>query len=149
MNKTNSNPIKREYSNGEVTVVWQPALCTHSTLCWRALPEVFDPKKRPWVNAQAASTEQIVAQVKKCPSGALNYFMNKEKKGKNIDKKDIKYISVEVIENGPLYVYGNLNIKNKDGEEIISEEKTAFCRCGGSKNKPFCDGSHVKIDFKG
>lgn len=66
-----SDDIK-EYSNGEVTVVWKPGLCTHSANCARGLREVFNPKARPWINMQGASTEQIREQVAKCPSGALS-----------------------------------------------------------------------------
>ncbi|MGK4566168.1 (4Fe-4S)-binding protein [Flavobacterium sp. 3HN19-14] len=67
---------KKEYSNGEVTVVWQPKLCTHSTNCWRGLPEVFKPKEKPWINPENASTEAIINQVSKCPSGALTTYIN-------------------------------------------------------------------------
>ena len=64
-------PITRTYSNGEVTVIWKPHLCIHSGICFAGLPQVFDPRRRPWIDAQAASSEQIVAQVGRCPSGAL------------------------------------------------------------------------------
>lgn len=67
-----------QYTNGEVTVVWEPGKCCHSTHCVKGLPEVFDPKQRPWVNIHAASTEKIIEQVKQCPSGALSCHMNKE-----------------------------------------------------------------------
>ena len=70
--------IIKKYTNGEVTVVWQPAKCIHSTICFNGLPQVFDPGKRPWVNIQGAKTEKIVSQVKECPSGALSYYMNGE-----------------------------------------------------------------------
>jgi uncharacterized Fe-S cluster protein YjdI len=66
------------YSNDQVTVVWKPNMCIHSTLCWKGLIEVFNPKRRPWIKMDAASTEQIIEQVSKCPSGALSYFMNNE-----------------------------------------------------------------------
>jgi len=68
--------ITKEYDNGEVTVVWQPAKCIHSTNCFRGLPVVFNPVKRPWVDPRAATTEEIIAQIGKCPSGALSYKMN-------------------------------------------------------------------------
>ena len=55
---------------------------------------------------------------------------------------------VEVLENGPLLVYGTLNVINKDGTSEIKNKTTAFCRCGASNNKPYCDGSHVKSEFK-
>jgi uncharacterized Fe-S cluster protein YjdI len=67
-----------KYSNGEVTVVWKPKLCIHSTICWKGLIEVFNPKERPWIKIDGATTERIIVQVKQCPSGALTYFMNEE-----------------------------------------------------------------------
>ena len=70
--------IIKKYSNGEVTVVWQPAICQHSQRCFKGLPEVFDPGKRPWVDSSGASTEDIIAQIKRCPSGALSFVMNEK-----------------------------------------------------------------------
>ena len=70
---------KFQYSNGEVTIVWQPELCKHSGRCVHGLPEVFKPKEKPWITPEGSTTEKIVAQVKRCPSGALNYFMNDNK----------------------------------------------------------------------
>ncbi|MDB5282242.1 MAG: (4Fe-4S)-binding protein [Bacteroidota bacterium] len=72
--------LTKEYSNGEVTIVWKNALCQHSGNCVRGLPGVFNSKTNPWINAQGASTEQIIEQVKKCPSGALSFYMNADKK---------------------------------------------------------------------
>jgi uncharacterized Fe-S cluster protein YjdI len=72
--------IKKEYSNGEVTIVWRPSICQHSGNCARGLPKVFKPKERPWVDPLAATTEQIINQVNKCPSGALSFYMNKDAK---------------------------------------------------------------------
>ena len=71
-----------KYSNGEVTIVWQPDLCIHSGRCFHGLPEVFKPKEKPWITPEGSATEKIVAQVKRCPSGALSYFMNEGEPGK-------------------------------------------------------------------
>jgi uncharacterized Fe-S cluster protein YjdI len=73
-----SDEVTKTYTNGEVTVVWRSGLCQHSTICFRGLPNVFDPRKRPWVNPQGASTTEIVNQIRKCPSGALSFIMNEE-----------------------------------------------------------------------
>lgn len=70
---------KLTYTNGEVTIVWQPKLCTHSGNCVRGLPGVFNNKIRPWINPQGAPTAQLIEQVNKCPSGALSFIMNDEK----------------------------------------------------------------------
>jgi uncharacterized Fe-S cluster protein YjdI len=59
------------YGNDEVTVLWRPSLCIHSGICARGLPQVFDPKKRPWIAVDGATAAEIVEQVARCPSGAL------------------------------------------------------------------------------
>jgi uncharacterized Fe-S cluster protein YjdI len=135
----------KEYSNGEVTVVWEAEKCIHSAICAKGLPDVFNPRVRPWVKIDAASTSKLIGQVKQCPSGALSYYMNSELDG-TAESMDTK---VEVLENGPLLVYGTLKVTHKDGSEETKNKTTAFCRCGASNNKPFCDGTHVKQNFIG
>ena len=137
--------VVKEYTNGEVTVIWQPSKCTHSTICFTGLPEVFDPAKRPWVTIGGAATGRIIEQVEKCPSGALSYFRNGEGK-KESEQQPVT--TIEVLPDGPLIVHGTLKVINTDGSESIKESKTAFCRCGASANKPYCDGSHVEAGFK-
>ncbi|HET9052590.1 MAG TPA: (4Fe-4S)-binding protein [Cyclobacteriaceae bacterium] len=68
--------ITKTYSNGEVTVIWKPSRCTHSGICFRGLGEVFDPRKRPWITPENSTTEKIIDQVKKCPSGALSFTLS-------------------------------------------------------------------------
>ena len=132
----------KEYTNGEVTVVWESEKCIHSAICAKGLSRVFRPRDRPWIHMDAAQTEVIVDQVKQCPSGALGYYMNNEK-SEGMETK------VEIRENGPLLVHGTLHLVHKDGTEETKNRVTAFCRCGGSNNKPFCDGTHSKNAFKG
>ena len=67
---------KKEYTNGEITIVWQPKLCIHAAECVNGLPNVFKPGQKPWIDIQAASTEKLEVQVKHCPSGALSYYLN-------------------------------------------------------------------------
>jgi uncharacterized Fe-S cluster protein YjdI len=66
----------KHYSNGEVTVVWKPDVCIHSGNCARGLPKVFNPFRRPWIQLEHADSETIVAQVQRCPSGALSVYRN-------------------------------------------------------------------------
>ena len=61
-----------KYSRENVTVIWQPHLCKHSAICAKGLAEVFDPRRKPWIDMSKATTETIIEQVKKCPSGALS-----------------------------------------------------------------------------
>ncbi len=67
---------KINYTNGIITVVWKPDLCIHSTRCFMELPEVFNPDIRKWIDVDGAPQEEVIEQVKKCPSGALTYFIN-------------------------------------------------------------------------
>ncbi len=134
----------KEYSNGEVTVVWKPNSCIHSAICAKGLPNVFRPKDRPWIKVDAASTEALVNQIKQCPSGALSYYKN----GDKIIESETLETKVEVLENGPMLVYGTLNVTHTDGSKEVKNKTTAFCRCGHSNNKPYCDGTHVKENFQ-
>ena len=66
------------YTNGEMTIFWKPDKCIHAGICVKMLPDVYDPKARPWLNIENASTEELKAQVNRCPSGALSFRMNDE-----------------------------------------------------------------------
>ncbi|MCG9909709.1 MAG: (4Fe-4S)-binding protein [Flavobacteriales bacterium] len=71
------NNLTKEYSNGEITVVWQSGKCIHSGNCVRNNPAVFKPKEKPWIHMDASETQKIKDAIDKCPSGALSYRTNK------------------------------------------------------------------------
>jgi uncharacterized Fe-S cluster protein YjdI len=79
--ESGKGPAPKEYSNGEITVVWKAQRCTHSGNCVRGLPEVFKPRERPWINVEAASSEALARQVERCPSGALSWYRNADGSG--------------------------------------------------------------------
>jgi uncharacterized Fe-S cluster protein YjdI len=133
---------QREYATDEVAVEWRPELCYHDRACIRALPAVFDPQRRPWIQADAASTTQLEDAVALCPSGALR----SHRLAAPVEVHPSDETVVSVTPNGPLILRGNLRIV-RDGVEIARLEKAALCRCGQSSNKPFCDGTHLKIGF--
>ncbi len=66
-----------EYSNDEITIIWKPGLCTHSGICVKTLPDVYNPNQRPWIEIENASSSELIDQVSNCPSGALSYRFNK------------------------------------------------------------------------
>lgn len=140
--------IVKEYKDDTITVVWKPQICIHSEKCFHGLPEVFDPNAKPWVNMEGAASDRIAEQVKHCPSGALSFYHNDEP-AKRSDDQVAESTKVEVIPNGPLMVHGTLSVKDTAGNKSTKERLTAFCRCGASSNKPYCDGSHKKINFEG
>jgi uncharacterized Fe-S cluster protein YjdI len=65
--------MSKEYSNGEITIKWQPKLCKHAGVCVKMLPKVYKPKEKPWINIENASTSELIEQIDQCPSGALSY----------------------------------------------------------------------------
>lgn len=156
------NTKERKYTNGEITVYWRPSKCIHVTTCYRELIEVFNPRKRPWIDMKGASTEEIIRVVNMCPTDALTFSWNKDtdKKGHDVptgDSRDSETrpvspteraaTDIRVMKNGPLLVKGDFTITDADGNPIKKMKIATFCRCGQSLKMPFCDGTHRKINF--
>ena len=135
--------LKKEYQKGATTVVWEPGKCVHSEKCWRGLIEVFNPKKKPWINVDGASEDRIIDQVGHCPSGALSIRSNT-----NLESNEVA-TSINMVANGPLLISPPVQITFPDGSEREEERPIALCRCGHSSKKPYCDGSHKKMNFEG
>jgi uncharacterized Fe-S cluster protein YjdI len=151
----------RDYSNNDITVFWRPSKCIHATTCYRELIEVFNPRKRPWVNMQGAPTEKIIEVVQKCPTQALDFKWNDparqqewvtktEKNNTQEPKEDeaISPVEIRLMSDGPIVISGKFRILNTAGVELRSMAIASLCRCGGSNQMPYCDGAHRKIDFK-
>ncbi len=137
--------IIKKYTNGDLTVLWKPKLCIHAAICVKKLPEVYNPNEKPWIKAENASIGDLKSQISKCPSGALSYEMKEEKD----DVSSNTETKVQVTANGPLLVHGDLEVTIADGTLEKKKRTTAFCRCGASMNKPYCDGTHNSINFSG
>ncbi len=136
--------LVKKYAKGEFTVEWRPGLCIHAGECVKRLPQVYDPEAKPWINVAGASVDELKSQIDKCPSGALSYAIKNE-----VKSAEAKPIRVEVMQNGPLLVHGLLTVVNPDDRTENKSKTTAFCRCGHSKNKPYCDGGHKESGFQG
>lgn len=130
----------REYTNGEVTVLWDMKKCIHSANCIRNLPSVFDVKASPWIDMKGASSQEITTAVHKCPSGALSM------KGEAATVGEPS-TTISVTAHGPYLVEGECIVEHADGSKETKKGIFALCRCGSSGNKPFCDGSHKKVGF--
>lgn len=143
----------KKYTNGEITVFWQPKKCIHATTCYRELIDVFNPRKRPWVNMDGASTDEIIRVVKLCPTQALSFEYNKDiDTGNNAESRtENKEIDAEarIMEDGPLILKGNFALYDTDGNPLRHLKLTSLCRCGASNELPYCDGTHRKIGYSG
>ncbi|HXU33452.1 MAG TPA: (4Fe-4S)-binding protein [Thermoanaerobaculia bacterium] len=136
----------KTYRTNEIAVTFEPRLCIHSAVCLRALPAVFDVHARPWVAPDQASADEIAEAVRLCPSGALTYVRT-EGPGETAEEPDPEPVIV-ALENGPFLLHGDFTIEAADGTPIRRVARATLCRCGASKNKPFCDNSHRTVGFR-
>ena len=132
----------RVYEGRDITVEYDAARCIHVAECVKGLPSVFDPDRRPWVDPDAATAEEIAAVVRRCPTGALHY-----RGGKTPAETPPSSNCVRMVADGPLIAEGRLVIRLPTGD-AIEETRAALCRCGASTNKPFCDNGHVSAGFR-
>src|SRR5262245_59950966 len=124
------------YAGRKITILDNRALCAHAGYCTDNLKEVFLYGEEPWIAPNQASVERVIETIRKCPSGALSYEIN-DVEGVPPKRPPM----VTVADHGPYAVVGGVELAVKMGAGASAEHYT-LCRCGQSKNKPFCDGSH-------
>jgi CDGSH-type Zn-finger protein len=131
------------YVGKGITIFDNRALCAHAAHCTEELASVFRYGKEPWIDADGASVQETIALIRKCPSGALSYAID----GVEAAPPE-RAPMVTVTANGPYAITGGIELMGvKQGEGASSEHYT-LCRCGASKNKPLCDGSHWNANFR-
>jgi len=138
------NELIKEYKNEDITVIWYPAKCTQSQCCFKALAQVFDPSKRPWIQLENATTNEIIKTIENCPSGALSYFFNKKT---FTTPKEKEQVIVRLSPEGSVKIEGTFIFRDEKGNEIMIENDIlSLCRCGISLKMPYCDGMHKTLD---
>ncbi|MGB7584411.1 MAG: CDGSH iron-sulfur domain-containing protein [Terriglobales bacterium] len=133
----------QEYKGKAITVQYDPKRCIHARECVHGAPEVFDPNAKPWVEPDKAEAKAIAAVIKRCPTGALHYQATDPALTERAEPSN----TLTITPNGPLYLRGSFVVVSDDEKELLSDTRAALCRCGGSKNKPFCDNSHFAVAF--
>lgn len=131
------------YEGKEATVRWDGNLCIHVGECGRADCPLFVAGRDPWAQPDAVSIEEVVEVVERCPTGALSYERHDGGPAESPQGTN----QVFVTNQGPLYLRGRLKIAGASEEQTGLRTRAALCRCGASKNKPFCDNSHESADF--
>lgn len=132
------------YPGKKIDVSWDGRLCIHVGECTRAKGDLFTAGRQPWCQPDLVSVNETRDVVERCPSGALTYVNKDGRCNEEAAKKN----TVTVCPNGPLYVHGKLKIDGAPEDMPGVSFRAALCRCGHSANKPFCDGSHEKVQFK-
>ena len=136
------NP-SRTYPNDGIAIGWYPERCLHTARCIAGLPDVFDPRRRPWIVPEGHTADEIAAVVQRCPTGALQYERLDGGPGEPVPVQT----TILVAPDGPLFVRGDLVVEDADGNLIRRDTRLALCRCGGSAHKPFCDNTHRQNGF--
>jgi len=133
-----------EYKGKNITVLYDAKRCIHAQECVHGAPAVFNANLKPWVNPDNAGAGTIAVVIQRCPTGALHYQAADPKLAERPDPSN----TVTTTPHGPLHARGSLNVVSEAGEAILSDTRMALCRCGASKNKPFCDNSHFAVAFE-
>jgi CDGSH-type Zn-finger protein len=134
---------ERDYVGQQITVHDNRTICCHAEQCVKGLPAVFDGNARPWIMPDAADVPAIIEAINKCPSGALSYSID----GERVVKGD-KEAVLTVQNKGAYHIRGAIQLTVEDSDIVPPvKDHYTLCRCGASKNKPFCDGAHHSVGF--
>jgi CDGSH-type Zn-finger protein len=137
-----SEPDRRDdYAGKEISIHDNRDICAHAGFCTSGLPSVFQHGVEPWIDADGDTAERVMETIRKCPSGALSYSID----GVEFRNPAPRPPAATVTAPGPYELTGEVGLDDAEWAEGASTEHFQLCRCGGSKRKPFCDGSHWEV----
>jgi CDGSH-type Zn-finger protein/ferredoxin len=131
------NDELKDFQGPKITVHFNRSICSGAAQCVRNLPAVFRSSGEDWIRPEKAPVDQVIATVRKCPSGALTYTVD----GRTEIKQEAK-VGIRVVKNGPYEIKGPVEFDAPRWSANASRSNFALCRCGKSANAPFCDYSH-------
>lgn len=131
------------YAGLSITIHDNRAICAHSGRCTEGLASVFQYGKKPWIDADGAPAAAIIEAIRQCPSGALSFSLRQVE-----FQPQMRTPAIHITRHGPYAVVGNVALLGQGWAQGASTEHYTLCRCGASRNKPFCDGMHKTIKFK-
>ena len=131
------------YAGKGITIHDNRSACAHAGVCTDRLASVWRMGQEPWIDPDGAPAEAIIEVIRACPSGALSYSVDGEAAAAPQEGAAIR-----VSKDGPYHVTGGVGLADAPWSEGVTHSRYALCRCGASKNKPFCDGAHTGINFE-
>ena len=134
--------MRKVYRGRDIEVSFDLDLCVHIAECLRGDRAVFKLDRRPWVLPDASEAELVSQVVERCPSGALQY--RRLDGGAEESHQGVRMVPVR---DGPLMVTGEITVARDDGS-VDTLPRATLCRCGQSEQKPFCDNTHLKVEFR-
>lgn len=135
--------VTRIYESNGIRIFWTAERCVHAAECVAALSDVFDPRRRPWVQLGDHSADELAAAVERCPTGALRYQRTDGGPQEEVPAQT----TIKTLRDGPHLLRGDIEIRMSDGT-VRQETRVALCRCGQSQHMPFCDNSHRATRFR-
>ena len=133
----------KSYAGPGITIHDNRSVCVHAAECTNGLPTVFKYGERPWIDPAGARPQKSIETIRRCPSGALSYSVE------GMPAKAEQWpATIVVMKDGPYAVLG-VELPGVQFAQGVPKERYTLCRCGASKNKPFCDASHIELGFKG
>jgi uncharacterized Fe-S cluster protein YjdI len=136
------------YATPELVVTFDPNLCMHSGVCLRGAPAVFDVRRSDWVRPGAAPPVEVAEVIGRCPSGALQAVRAGQSANRTLFALPAPDVTLSATRDGPLLVKGPVKLTLPDGRSEERSGPVSLCRCGQTKNTPFCDGTHRRVGFK-
>lgn len=133
------------YEGNNRTITWNGRLCIHVGECGRARGDLFVTGRKPWADPDQSDTAGAVDVIARCPTGALAL---RDRDGTPVEEAAPDANTVQVSNDGPLYFAGDLTVDGAADDMPSTKRRAALCRCGHSKNKPFCDNSHREAKFE-
>lgn len=133
----------RKYTGKSASITWDNSLCIHVGECIRATGELFDLDRKPWCAPDTSDDDSTLDVVSRCPSGSLSVVFADPRKAEQPTPQN----TITVVYGGPLLVRGDLAIEGAPADSPGLNYRASLCRCGLSRNKPFCDNSHKQSDF--
>ena len=133
----------KTYTGKDIDVTFELKRCIHAAECGKRLQSVFDVAKRPWVQPDNATADEVQDAIDHCPSGALKYVRHDG----GMQERQPETNVIVIADSGEYQLHGEVQLTTMAGDTIAEEYRMTLCRCGDSNNKPFCDNTHRKARF--
>ena len=136
------------YEGEHIRVTFDPNLCIHSAKCLSGLPAVFDVRRRKWIDVSAAPAGAIAPVIDRCPIQGAAVHAARRPRLPWRQGEDAAVTVVTLGTDGPLMLEGRIRVQTPRGEVVRETDRVSLCRCGATRNQPFCDGSHLTVGFR-
>ena len=137
--------IIQVYDSKSVTVTFNRSICAGSSNCVKEFPTIYTSESKDWIHPDKGNLQEIEDSIKQCPSGALSYKLKQTNSKEECHLENCKEEQLDIVKTDSVIAKRPIDIKIEGWSSFANKTKFSLCRCGASKNKPFCDYSHAKL----